>query len=208
MPRKPKTPAPNTEEFQLDMDLWPIQPRLNAPRRIYYRGTFSKEEVAELKKRGYDPVDLITLPRDNDDEHRLYLLAKAQAMEEGTIVTTNEERRQLSLNMAAFGLLKSKDLALDLRTTSGATDVDVILDWQKSRHTFRDNSTVDLVGRTPEELREYTHKAVEEARRKAEAKIKELRKESPDRQPTKKKRQTKKKATRRANSRGNRAKGR
>ena len=187
-----------TEEFQLDTNLWPTQSGLKSPRLIYYRGNLTSDEVIELKHRGYNPVDIITLPRSTDEEQRLYLLAKAQAIEEGTIIASAEDRRQLALNMHAFGMLKSKDMSFDVRTNTGTTDVDAVLDWSKTRHTFKDNSTVDIVGRTPEELREESHKAVEDARLRAQSKIRQIKGDDDDGGGKKKKK--KKKQTRRAQS--------
>lgn len=186
MPRK-------KEEKFLELESYPDLGVENPVRILYHRGNFDAAEVKELARRGYNAVDLITLPRQSDGEQYLYLLAKAQAIEEGTVISSPEERRQLTLMMQAFGMLNAKNMNYNVKSDSNSNDIEVILDWQKSRHTFRENSAIDIQGRTPEELREETHKKVADARARAESKVAGLRAaeaRSKGEEPVKKKKKT------------------
>ena len=96
----------------------------------------------KLGERGYKVVELMTLPRSTPLEHHHYLMAKSQAIEEGTIEYTTEERRALELEMKAHGLLDAKKTQLNVNVDIDTNDLQKMLDWTDSRHTLADNSTV------------------------------------------------------------------
>ncbi len=110
-------------------------------RTIFVRG-LAQDIAQELRDRGYTVVELMTLPRSNELEHQQYLLSKSQAVEEGTIEFTTEERRALELEMKAYGLLDSKKTQLNVNVDIDTNDLQKMLNWKDSRHTLADNSTV------------------------------------------------------------------
>lgn len=116
-------------------------PHVGFERKLYVRGLDPKIAL-ELMDRGYVPIELATLARETADDQVLYLLAKAQAIEERTIVTDPEERKCLELEMRAYGLLDKKSMALSLNVNADADELDGLLGWGKSRHTLAENSTV------------------------------------------------------------------
>jgi hypothetical protein len=153
----------------LDISKLPVLPMDARPRRIYVR-EMNVEEEHELRDRGYDPVGLFALPRRDDAENITYLLAKTQAIEEGTIIASAEERKQLALGMQVFGMLNPKSTRLNLNLNLDSTDIDELLNWQRSRHTLRENTTV--VGMDARmAVQDAAMKKVEEARRTAEKKV-------------------------------------
>jgi len=148
----------------VNLDLFPEIPEEARPRRIYV-GAITQLDSLALRQRGYEPTPLLTLPRSTQRENIEYLYAKAQAIEEGTLAASAEERRQLALSMQAYGMLK--DVQMRVNMDIGSESVAEILDWQKSRHTLRGQTTlVDATGMLTEE--EFIAKQ-EEASRKLEA---------------------------------------
>jgi hypothetical protein len=113
-------------------------------RRVYVdRAT--KEEVESLIASGLEPVELLTLPRDTPEDDRKYLLAKAQAMEEGFAECTFQACKILELEMKAAGMLSEKSRNLNLHVHTDAETLDKLLDWGHSRHALRANTPMEDV---------------------------------------------------------------
>lgn len=125
-------------------DIWklPAVPEEDRPRRLYFAMLLSDEEESQLEGLGYEAVNLFSLPRRNHAEEVKYLLAKAQAYEEGTIPASQEDRHQLTLLMKAYGLLDTKKEQLNLNITATKRDLDTILGWKNSHHTLRNNTNI------------------------------------------------------------------
>ncbi|MFH0982932.1 MAG: hypothetical protein V2A79_15530 [Planctomycetota bacterium] len=100
------------------------------------------ENASELEGMGYNVIDVFSLPRATDDEHRDYLLARLQGVTEGTIKAGPQDIRALELEMRAYGLLDKESKRLNVNVSLGPGDVDKMMGWQRSRHTLADNSTV------------------------------------------------------------------
>lgn len=115
-------------------------------RRVFVRGC-PPEITAELLSRGYEPVELFTIARDGDEKTDTeYLFAKAQAIEERTIDTTAEERKALELELRARGHLNNSTRTNYNVRVDGA-DALSLLNWDTTRHTLSDNSTVQSAHR-------------------------------------------------------------
>ena len=112
------------------------------PRVVYVQGLAESDRTI-LEARGYRPVELLTMPRVTTDDHQAYLLAKAQALEEGTIPVSaeGEDRTALELEMRAYGLLDKRTTSMNLTLQCDATEVSSLLGWGGSRHTLAGNST-------------------------------------------------------------------
>lgn len=117
-------------------------PELEKPGRVVYVQNLEPEFMEAMKDKGYQPVDLMSLPRGNHVDEVTYLLAKAQAMEEGTVECAVEDRHRLALLMKAYGLLDPKKEQLNLNVTLDGKDVGELLDWKNSHHTLRSNTPI------------------------------------------------------------------
>ena len=112
--------------------------------RIVYHQDLSAEKVRELEERGFEVVDLMTLPRETDDDKRTYLWAKAQAIDEGLCPISMQTAKVMELQMRALGMLGKRDDIVSDSTVDNEDSVEILLRWQPSRHTLKGNSTVQL----------------------------------------------------------------
>lgn len=174
-------------EVTIDLDRFPeIKPE-HRPRVIYIRG-FTLLDCEAVKLRGYDPIDIQTLPRRDEKENELYLVAKLQAVEEGTIAYSREERLALVVALQTYGLMKEPPSVNDESTDKS---VEQLFDWKKSRHTLRDNSTVVGVGENVADskasIANSKEAALEQARLRSRTKLKsaETKKKLIDKLPKK-----------------------
>lgn len=123
----------------MDMPQWPPL-SAGVERTVYVHGAPTREAEI-LRGRGYSVVEVNTLPRNSEQEHLRYLLAKAQGVEEGTIEVDQEGRKVLELEMRAYGLLDKRTTSLNLQVHTTSEEVSQIFGWGHSRHTLVDNST-------------------------------------------------------------------
>jgi hypothetical protein len=126
----------------------PLPP--GTPGRVVYVAGLVDEARAELVRRGYRPVELMTMPRGTWDENRAYLLAKAQAIEEQTVVADEEARKQLELEMRAYGLLQKQTTSIQVSVDCDAEDIRSMFGWGPSRHTLAHNSTAVVAAKLHE----------------------------------------------------------
>lgn len=110
------------------------------PRRIYVDGVV-RIELEALKKLGYEPVELMSLPRENEAQQLAYIRAKLQAYEERTIPASEEDRKRLELEARAWGMLGTKTRQLNVNVDASSEDVDRLLQWDTGRHTLAGNTT-------------------------------------------------------------------
>jgi hypothetical protein len=115
-------------------------PPVKVPRTVYFEG-LDPDFRAALEANGYRPVEIMTLPRETPMEQAAYLLAKAQAFDEYTIVHTAECRKTLELEMRAHGLLDKRSMNLKVNVSAGADEISKLLAWAPDRHTMAGNST-------------------------------------------------------------------
>lgn len=97
---------------------------------------------AILTRRGYTCIELNTLPRNTEQDNVTYLLAKAQGLDEGTIIEEEDYFDLLKLQMKAYGLLDKRSTSLNLHLTGDADSIQSLFGWRDSRHTLAGNSTV------------------------------------------------------------------
>jgi len=106
----------------------------------YYQG-ITIDDIAEVIKLGFEPVDISKMPRNTDSENEKYLLAKLQGVEEGTIAISEDQLKALDMELKVAGMYKGTT-----RTTYNvsvdASIESLLADWKDSRHTLRKNSTV------------------------------------------------------------------
>jgi hypothetical protein len=110
-------------------------------RRTIYVSGLDLDQNDELGRLGYDCVELMTLPRETEQDHVDYLRAKLQAVEEGTIEADEESRKRVELEARAYGLLDPKRRNMQINVTAEAADIDRLLAWDSGRHTLAGNST-------------------------------------------------------------------
>jgi hypothetical protein len=106
-------------------------------RKVYFDQV--PEFWPELIERGYEPVLLFTMPRNDEFEERTYLKAKLQAVEEGT-ASANKE--QLAALKTAIDLNFPKGVLTLTPTVHAGEGALEALDWGKSRFTLRGNTTM------------------------------------------------------------------
>lgn len=129
-----------SREAKIDLyDLPAVQG--DEPRLLYVQAC-PPELAIELTARGYKIVDLFSMPRGDPMDEVAYLMAKAQAIEEGTVEASRHQVEVLQMEMRAYGLLAQKGEGPRRSTKQHIQELDEILNWRKDRHTLRDNSTV------------------------------------------------------------------
>lgn len=159
-----------------DLRSWPLVPKDFRPRALYHRGTFDEPTIEALRAKGYAPIDLLTLPRRTDGEQIEYLKCKAQAIEEGTLKASTEERMQTTLAMQTYGMLNPKSTRLNLNVNVETGTIDDLLAWQSSRHTLRGNTTlVGLTGKSLEDVQRDVTGRMLKARDEASQQVSALR---------------------------------
>ena len=123
----------------MDLDQFPELPYRG--RRVYVCG-LDPLSAEVLRERGYEPVEVNTLPRTDDGETADYLNAKLQGIEEGSIAADDETRKLLELQMRALGLLDKRSVSMRLSVRAEASTIEDLFGWRQSRHTLSENSTV------------------------------------------------------------------
>lgn len=140
----------SAEPGGLDLLRFPELPPGSA--RPVYFDALSQADLAELARRGYAPRLLMSLPRGTPKDEAEYLLAKAQAMEEGTVPATKVLRETLELEMKANRMLGQKSFVARLDVKADKSDIRALLEtWTSSRHTLRGNSTIVEANAIPKE---------------------------------------------------------
>lgn len=138
-----KARSSNSESAStIDVDRFPPLPEEARPRELFFNSTLSPLDEAALRGRGYEPVQLITLPRRTDQEQGIYFLKKLQGLEEGTCEGGEEERMRTRLGMEAYGLLNNKSVRLNLNVDVKEHDIKALLTFGQDRHTLRGNTTI------------------------------------------------------------------
>ncbi len=127
--------------FGIDLSRFPSRPGLE-PRPVYF-DNLSDHDRQALIDRGYSPRCLLELPRGTPAEETEYLLAKAQAVEEGTAYANKLTAQILELEMKANKLLNDRTPNVRVNLNVGKQDVrELLASWGSSRHTLRGNTTI------------------------------------------------------------------
>lgn len=126
---------------------FPLVPESARPRPLYF-AKLSDELRAALEALGYAPRSVFELPRGEVQDEVNYLLAKAQGIEEGTILASEEEIKLLELEMKANRMLGQRHAVVRVNVDAGKKSVmDLLGSWGSSRHTLRGNTTVEGANR-------------------------------------------------------------
>jgi len=129
-------PTPNS---RFDETQFPVLAEKGRP---LYFDRLTSEERNLLESRGYAPKLLMELPRGTASQEVDYLLAKAQALEEGTCAGGKEEREIVELEMKAYKMLGDKG-QVKVNINAGRQELMALLSsWGQSRHTLRGNTTI------------------------------------------------------------------
>lgn len=75
-------------------------------------------------------------------------MAKAQGIEEGTIIATEDELHALELEMKAYNLLSQKRVVVRFNVGQNQREKtleEIFGTWQGSRHTLRGNTTIEVM---------------------------------------------------------------
>ena len=139
----------NTENACDDTEQLTLFARTIMPRTVYVDITTPPETVARLTESGYHVIDLLAMTRDTPDEHRACIRARAQAIAEGTITATDDQRRALELEARSWGMLAARSESTQVRVLATADELGALLGWGSSRHTLAGNSTSLAAAETP-----------------------------------------------------------
>ncbi len=160
MPRKKK--KVEEDEDGLNLDCFP-QVRSTYPRKLYFDSVPAADDKA-LRKRGYDPVVLRSIPRDTKDANEEYIRALLIGVQDGTITRTKEAMSAVKLDMTTRGMLEKNDIRTELQIQIGASieDVKQLWEWKESRHSLQGNTTMVK----PEQIVDTLQRADEEGKKK------------------------------------------
>ena len=121
-------------------------PALRTPGRpLYFGAALHPDDKQELEKRGYIPRLLFELSRGSPQAEVDYLMAKAQALEEGTAqgVIRKTDVMLVELQMKANKMLDQRTPNVRVSVNLGKQDVkELLAGWGQSRHTLRGNTTI------------------------------------------------------------------
>lgn len=135
----PKQKQAVEPERTIDLDQFP--PLMPGVLRDLYFFKLSPLDTEALKLRGYNPVNLRTLPNVTPTQHEDYLRAYAQATLDGTIVSDKEQIATLKLVYKSAGLLSDRKVNLNVNIDANNKVLGDILAWGSSRHTLRAGNT-------------------------------------------------------------------
>lgn len=131
-----------SDESSLDLRRFPARNPGLESRRVYFDAIDDIDRQA-LAARGYEAICLLELARGSPAEETDYLLAKAQAVEEGTAFATKLTAAVLELEMKANKMLNDRTPNVRVNLNVGKQDVKALLaSWGSSRHTLRGNTTI------------------------------------------------------------------
>ena len=145
-PRKAAAEAPQLDVTPTgDAVLLSRYPRIKnaTPRPVYFDSMPSADTVIKMTANGYAPIALMSMPRDDERDHKNFLFALAQGMAEGTINADKDRLHATELDMRAHGMLSKygpRDMSASKRKQSVE---DVLIGWQKGRHALGQSSVVD-----------------------------------------------------------------
>jgi len=121
-------------------------------RRIYVDG-INEQAHAALAARGYEAIELMSMPRTTEADQLAYLRAKLQAFEERTVQASEEDRKRLELEARAWGMMGSRQRRVNVNVEATSEDIDKLLDWDPTRHTLAGNTTA-VFAQAPEVKKE------------------------------------------------------
>lgn len=130
--------ARDVEQRILGLESFPVlEPGVE---RVLYFDT-PPEFYNSLVARGYKIVLLSTLPRNGIGEEQVYLKAKLQAVEEGTVVISDNQLTALRTSLELYFGKKAGSLVTLVPASAGEGMLEV-LDWGSTRHTMKGNTTL------------------------------------------------------------------
>jgi hypothetical protein len=109
-------------------------------RRVYVDGLGPAAHEG-LARRGYEAIELMSMPRTTEADQLAYLRAKLQAFEERTVEASEEDRKRLELEARAWGMLGTRQRRVNVNVEASSEDIDKLLDWDPTRHTLSGNTT-------------------------------------------------------------------
>lgn len=130
----------------MSLERFPQLPVSALGRPLYFEEP--PEYIHELRERGYEIVLLATLSRSSQEDEQAYLRAKLRGVEEGTIKT---DKVLLAALQEAIKLA-FRDKQPEETRTKDAIDWLASLDWKPTRHTLKNNTTIQTREATTLEL--------------------------------------------------------
>ena len=128
---EPSPPPPMIETFDPDQWLPDVATFPHLPKgqqRTVFVAGLPSSVASVFQEKGYLPVDVRTLPRNNPGDNDLAIRAWLQGMEEGTIQPSSEKRRTLELDAKANGLLIQRSLRIEAKVKAEGASLEAILE--------------------------------------------------------------------------------
>lgn len=120
---------------------FPELPEGSVPRKLYFKA-LAPARAKALRERGYDPVVLVTLPRQTPQDDQAYLKALGMGLLDGTIEMEKDLAPVLRLLFTEAGLVDKGARGASQGPSKPQTgSVKDLLSWGTSRHTI-DQSTI------------------------------------------------------------------
>lgn len=103
------------------------------------------EGVAEgLAEKGYETIDVRSLPRESHKEHMVAIEAWLRGMNEGTIPSDEERRKGLELEAKIHGMLVNRSVKVEAKTEIDQETLEVLLDFGPNKHVLQ-NTTIQRI---------------------------------------------------------------
>ena len=122
--------TPNEESF---WDTWPES--ISRGRALFVAGISVRDRTV-LETKRYNVVDVLSLPRSNNNEHQYAVEGWLQGMSEGSIPRDKEKRLSLELEARARGLLVHRSMKIDVQVKAGPKTLEDLLASRDTRFTL------------------------------------------------------------------------
>lgn len=144
--KKTKQEKLEVEQKSILIDDWmadfPDVPTQYRPRKIILESV-TTGNLCTLQNRGYEVVNLRTLPRGrgNEKEEINWLLTLLQGVSDGTVNMSKSRNDAINLEMKARGMLGTRPLNYDEAVKKKSKTLDDIMNWSDSRHQLQGVTT-------------------------------------------------------------------
>lgn len=105
-------------------------------RELYVNELLDEMIIERMKIKGYDIVDVRTMPNSNVVEKKDFIQAYLLGVSDGTILSNDERRKSLEFLAKTEGLLVNKSISGRFNLTLDKDTIKELLDFGASRHTL------------------------------------------------------------------------
>lgn len=135
--------------MDVDFTNFPDLPN-ESSRTLYVRG-LERDEEALLRTKGYNPVDVLSLPRNTDSDNRHAIMCWITGMAEGSICMDAERRKTLELEARAYGMLINRSMRLEAKGQLEPETIEELLNLGRSTHTLQSSTLSGMLTKPKKE---------------------------------------------------------